>query len=84
MAQTKLKDFIKEQERTKEYIKDIKDLVEERSLGMADTKAAMTIVEGVTTKTEYGYYGAVEGVTRKDTGCGVEPCIVEGYYIRML
>ena len=73
MAKTKLKDFIKEQERTKVYIEDIKDLVEERSLGMADTKAAMTIVEGVTTETEYGYYGAVEGVTRKDTGCGMEP-----------
>jgi len=73
MAKTKLKDFIKEQERTKEYIEDIKDLVEERSLGMADTKAAMTIVEGITTETEYGYYGAVEGVTRKDTGCGMEP-----------
>ena len=52
MTQTKLKDFITEQQRTKKYINDIKDLVEERSLGMADTKAAMTIVEGVTTKTE--------------------------------
>lgn len=73
MAQTKLKDFITEQQRTKEYIKDIKDLVEERTLGNADVKQALTIVENVTTNTEYGYYGSVEGVTRKDTGCGMEP-----------
>lgn len=73
MAKTDLKKFIKEENRVKEYIRDIKDLVEEQSLGMADNKQVFTIVEDVTTQTEYGYYGAIEGVTRKDTGCGMEP-----------
>ena len=68
---TAIKDFIKEPARVKEYIRDIKDLLEERSLGLADIKEAMTVVEGVTKETEYGYYGHTEGVTRKDTGCGM-------------
>lgn len=73
MATTKIKDFIKEPARVKEYIRDIKDLLEDRSLGLADIKEVMTVVEGVTKETEYGYYGVTEGVTRKDAGCGMEP-----------
>lgn len=73
MATTKIKDFIKEPARVKEYIRDVKDLLEDRSLGLADIKEAMTVVENVTKETEFGYYGHTEGVTRKDTGCGMEP-----------
>ena len=68
---TAIKDFIKEPARVKEYIRDIKDLLEERSLGLAGIKEAMTVVENVTKETEFGYYGHTEGVTRKDTGCGM-------------
>ena len=53
MATTKIKDFIKEPARVKEYIRDIKDLLEDRSLGLADIKEAMTVVDGVTKETEY-------------------------------
>lgn len=77
MATTNFKNFIKEQARVKEYIRDIENLVQENALGMASAKEVFTIVEDVTTQTEYGYYGAIENVTRKDTGCGMEPLSVD-------
>lgn len=74
---TKFKEFIKEEARVKENIRNISDLVQERSLGMLDAKEVFTIVEDVTKETEYGYYGEIEGVTRKDTGCGMEPIQID-------
>ena len=74
---TKFKEFIKEEARVKENIRNISELVQERSLGMLDAKEVFTIVEDVTKDTEYGYYGAIEGVTRKDTGCGMEPIHID-------
>lgn len=71
MSNTTLKNFIKDPARAKEYIKDIKQLVEEGKYGLIPTQEVFTIVEGITKETEFGYYGGIENVTKKDTGCGV-------------
>lgn len=68
-----LKEFIKEEQRLGRNISSIKELTKERSLGLLDAKQVFTIVEDVNEQREYGYYAGVEGVTRKDTGCGMEP-----------
>lgn len=63
------KEFIKETQRVGTHITTLKELAEERSLGLIDNKEVFTIVEGVTEQTEYGYFGGIEGVIRKDGGC---------------
>ena len=72
MANTAFKEFLKEAERNKEYIKRIKDLLEEGQFGLLPLQQIFTIREGVTKETEFGYYSPVSNVTHKDEGCGKE------------
>lgn len=72
MAKTELKQFIKEEARVGKSLSAISELVKERSLGLIDEKEVFTIVEDVNEDTEYGYYSGIEGVTRKDAGCGMQ------------
>ena len=47
MANTAFKEFLKEAERNKEYIKRIKDLLEEGQFGLLPLQQIFTIREGI-------------------------------------
>jgi len=70
MANTAFKEFLKEAERNKEYIKRIKDLLEEGQFGLLPLQQIFTIREGIVRGTEFGYYAPVSNVTHLDEGCG--------------
>lgn len=70
MANTAFKEFLKEAERNKEYIKRIKDLLEEGQFGLLPLQQVFTIREGIVKGTEFGYYAPVSNVTHLDEGCG--------------
>lgn len=77
MADTKLLEFIQSEQRAPLYVRDIANVIKENQLGLVDLNEIVTIIEGVDGKTEYAYYGSVEGVTRKDTGCGMNAKVID-------
>lgn len=70
MANTAFKTFLKEAERNKDYLKQIKDLLEEGQFGLLPLQQIFTIREGIVRGTEFGYYAPVSNVTHLDEGCG--------------